>query len=150
MVTTTESPPTTDPPSHGGMLHSRGFPRRDQSVGECRAWFASILAGLQLADPYTASLVVSELATNSLRHTKPHAVYTVGFEARCYEPRDGLVRLEIRDWDETKPVVREVDEEDTGGRGLALVAAFTFCWGVAPESEGKVVYAYLSLGEATA
>jgi serine/threonine-protein kinase RsbW len=147
VVTTTESPPAmklppgVEPP-YGPLHDVAGFPRNLRSVPDCRVWLRELLVRLRFtADD--AELVISELASNAVRHANPPVGIQVGFEARCYRPRDGLIRVEVRDWDPNGPVAAEAGDEAESGRGLLLVAAMTYCWGVLPESDGKIIFAYL-------
>jgi anti-sigma regulatory factor (Ser/Thr protein kinase) len=81
-----------------------------------------------------AMLVVSELATNAVRHAgSPFRVSVMR--------RAGQVRISVRDIGRGGPTVRSATAASTSGRGLALVAAVSSSWGVEPEADGKVVWA---------
>jgi anti-sigma regulatory factor (Ser/Thr protein kinase) len=92
-----------------------------------------------LAD--TAGLVLSELATNSVRHAS-------GPDGRLIETRfqrlpDGTLRIEVHDADQTKPERREPSADADSGRGLLLVDTLTGGrWGVSDrEGIGKLTWA---------
>jgi len=88
-----------------------------------------------------ATLVVSELIANALRHAQPPiALHAVRL-------REG-VRLEISDGshDAMAPQSRIPDVTDPNGRGLGIVSALTNDWGVRADPHGKTVWAELPLG----
>ncbi|RZF09954.1 MULTISPECIES: ATP-binding protein [Streptomyces] len=83
-----------------------------------------------------AALGVTELLTNVHRHAGPDKRCTVRLELLL----DRLT-VSVRDRDPRLPVVRDATMDATCGRGLALVAAVSECWGVRPwETSGKVVW----------
>ena len=91
-----------------------------------------------------AELIVSELATNAIRHgagpVRVHVSYA----------RDGL-RVDVHDAGAGRPVRREATADDEAGRGLnllgGLVSEYGGCLGVANDTEGhgKTVYVVISL-----
>ncbi len=74
-----------------------------------------------------AALGVTELLTNVHRHAGPDKRCTVRLELLL----DRLT-VSVRDRDPRLPVVRDATMDATCGRGLALVAAVSECWGVPP------------------
>jgi anti-sigma regulatory factor (Ser/Thr protein kinase) len=98
----------------------------------------------------TLRLVVSELATNAVRHP-PQAAGVHVFELSL-EIVGAAVRVSVWDRDPKPPVLREVGTEATGGRGLFMVATVSERWGhhVPPERLGKVVWADIPLAGAGA
>ena len=108
---------------------------------------ASAVSAWGLADSVTsdASLVVSELVTNSVLH----AGTSIGVAVRRLG--DG-VRIEVSDGSSYLPVVDAARPEDLlanrsmTGRGLALVAAMSDRWGAEPAPKGKVVWAEVGTG----
>jgi two-component sensor histidine kinase len=81
-----------------------------------------------------ATLVVSELVTNAVRH----AGTPVSVRVRLLGSR---VRLEVGDGDPRLP--QPATGTGESGRGLRLVTAVARAWGARPTSHGKVVWAEL-------
>ncbi|MFI7291150.1 ATP-binding protein [Streptomyces anulatus] len=90
-----------------------------------------------------AELVLSELVTNALRVEVP-GDRMIGVRIECRE-RGGLLRLEVSDAGEGRPVVRQPKGLDTAGRGLLIVEALAHRWGVCERQAGigKTVWAEL-------
>ena len=91
-----------------------------------------------------AELIVSELATNAIRHgARPVRV-------RVSYARDGL-RVDVHDAGAGRPVRRQPAADDEAGRGLnllgGLIGEYGGCLGVANdiEGDGKTVYVVISL-----
>jgi anti-sigma regulatory factor (Ser/Thr protein kinase) len=88
------------------------------------------------------ALVLSELATNAVKHTNSTwIVCGAALSAR------GLVRVEVHDDDTTAraPHRRTPTPERESGRGLHIVEALALRWGVAasPVTRGNAVWAQL-------
>jgi anti-sigma regulatory factor (Ser/Thr protein kinase) len=80
-------------------------------------------------------LVVSELATNAVKHA--HTPFTVTLSAG-----DGLVLLDVQDGSTSSAVQGAPAVMDMGGRGLALVDALSTNWGTSVAGDGvKTVWA---------
>ncbi|MGC4945789.1 ATP-binding protein [Streptomyces sp. DT224] len=81
----------------------------------------------------TAQLLVSELATNAVRHseegqapTRPRASQSsVQTFELLLETVSGAVRLSVWDRDLRPPVLKEVGVDAMGGRGIFIVAAMS-------------------------
>ncbi len=82
---------------------------------------------------FPAELVVSELASNAVRHAS--TVFTV----RIARTADA-VWVEVADGHPLLPSPRAMSSDAEAGRGLALVNALTLSWGAEPQSQGKVVW----------
>ena len=82
-----------------------------------------------------ARLLVSELVTNCVLHA--HSIITLAVDCD-----DSHVAVAVSDDGAGMPFMREdVDETDTGGRGLHLVEALAGEWGIRPRDDGgKVVW----------
>ncbi|WP_405516249.1 ATP-binding protein [Streptomyces canus] len=95
----------------------------------------------------TAELVLSELVTNALRARAPHD-RQVGVRI-AHSAQEGLLRLEVSDAGEGLPEVQSTSEGETGGRGLLLVEALAYRWGVQGRQGGvgKTVWAGLKATE---
>jgi hypothetical protein len=87
----------------------------------------------RLADP--ACVIATELVANAVRHARTLIELHVLLRPRhlCLAVRDGSSR---------PPRPRHPHRD--GGRGLALVDAFSLAWGHLPTSRGKVVWATLN------
>ncbi len=81
----------------------------------------------------TATLLVSEVVTNSVLHAGTE------IRLRCQPKRAG-VRVEVFDRSPLSPSVRHYDAEAMTGRGLALVSVLATAWGVHFEGDGKTVW----------
>ncbi len=114
----------------------RRFAADDSAPAAARAFVLAALRahGTPLAD--TAALVVSELATNAVRHGRTGFTVTVSALAR-------RVRIAVGDGRPEFPVLRECSETAPGGRGLRIVDALSREWGTTRRFEGKVVWAEL-------
>lgn len=106
----------------------------------------------------TVKLIVSELATNAVRHPKEEgdevSIYSSEFDVQTFElaleiDRDA-VRVCVWDHDARPPVLTEPGVEATSGRGVLIVAAVSNRWGHHPARglPGKVVWAEVSLSAA--
>jgi anti-sigma regulatory factor (Ser/Thr protein kinase) len=121
------------------------LPRSHRSVPRARALLHAVLGdwgvGQETLD--SAELVLSELVTNALRVPAP-GDRQVGVRI-SRSLADGLLRLEVSDAGGGRPEVREPGEDETGGRGLLLVAALAHRWGyeTRPAGIGKTVFAEL-------
>ncbi len=83
-----------------------------------------------------ASLVVSELATNALRHARS--------PFRASITRSGTdVTIEVHDANQAPPRPGSVDEMAAGGRGITLVKGHSTRWGTDVNATGKVVWSEL-------
>jgi anti-sigma regulatory factor (Ser/Thr protein kinase) len=87
-------------------------------------------------------LVVSELATNAVRHAGTVFEMTI-------EHVDGVVDLRVFDADSRLPMLAGTDDDATSGRGMQIVAAVSTEWGAGTEERdgisGKVVWARFEL-----
>lgn len=137
------------------MLQVQLEVRPDPSeVGRARRWARSRLAGSAIrADESLAEtlvLLVSELVTNAVVHTGRSAVLRLvlpeaapGEPGGPGKPEEITVRLEVDDASDLAPVPRCVDDEATGGRGLALVDGLADRWGWSREGTGKRIWCEL-------
>ncbi|MEU5255208.1 SpoIIE family protein phosphatase [Streptomyces longwoodensis] len=115
------------------------FPPRPAEVGRARAVVREQLHdwGLpRLADP--AELMVSELVTNAVRHTRARPV-----EVRLV--RGDTLLCEVDDDDHELPTLRNAGPEAEAGRGLRVVSALAREWGTSRTAAGKTVWFELTL-----
>jgi anti-sigma regulatory factor (Ser/Thr protein kinase) len=108
------------------------FACRPAAVSAARRLVRTTLDGrdAQLID--AAELLISELASNCVRHAQTE------FEVRICAAEE--VRIEVRDSGGGRPRVLSPGVEEPSGRGLAIVEAMSRRWGVRPEPSGKVVW----------
>jgi anti-sigma regulatory factor (Ser/Thr protein kinase) len=87
-----------------------------------------------------AGIVASELMTNAIEHGNGAVELRISWQA-------GLLRIEVSDQAGSEnPRLRQADDDDFGGRGLALVHALSDRWGWLPNAAGKTVWAELGVG----
>jgi anti-sigma regulatory factor (Ser/Thr protein kinase) len=79
------------------------------------------------------TLLVSEVVTNAIVHAGTDVEVSV-------ELKPDAVRIEVSDEAVGLPAPRDATDEETSGRGLALVEALASEWGVDSRPEGKVVW----------
>lgn len=113
------------------------------------------------------ALVVSELATNALRHAGPDVGDGTGrtggfvdaYAPAAPPPKLDLIRwpsrlmCTVRDGSDASPVEGEADFSAESGRGLYLVDSFSDSWGWHPLGDaphGKVVWALFRLPQVPA
>lgn len=128
------------------------LPRSRSSVPRARALLHAVLGdwgvGQEALD--NAELVLSELVTNALRVAVP-GDRQVGVRI-SRSLADGVLRIEVSDAGGGRPEVREPGEDETGGRGLLLVAALAHRWGWEERAAGigKTVFAELKASDIVA
>lgn len=123
-------------------LHRRLGNADLSAVGEMRAALRDFMRRRgRPQETEVAELLLSELVTNALIHTRNGAVVTVtSAQAR--------LRVEVRDFltgQEPTPYVPNADD-GTHGRGLLLVQSLADSWGVTAQALGKVVWFELDAG----
>ncbi|MFD4553495.1 ATP-binding protein [Streptomyces sp. NPDC058469] len=77
------------------------------------------------------ALAVSELVTNAIKHGRGDIGLKVLYAA-------GEVRVEVTDGNPTPAQLTTADDDDVSGRGLLLVAALAWKWGVS--DKGKTTW----------
>lgn len=93
----------------------------------------------QLAD--TASLLVSELVTNAVRHALP----PISLHITKLGPH--RIRVEVADCSARAPQLhRNPDTTAPGGRGLFIVDKLATLWGYQPVGDSKIVWFELAAG----
>lgn len=111
------------------------------SAALVRHSIADDLAGRAIAPDSIADvvLVASELVGNAVLHTDGHDEAAGLSVAWDVEP--GAVVVRVGDPSDELPHRRPSTETDTGGRGLAIIAAIASDWGVRRNRPGKQVWA---------
>jgi anti-sigma regulatory factor (Ser/Thr protein kinase) len=138
---------TSNPPLWLSRLE---LPLEPAAVHEARAHTRATLHdwGMAASVIDDAELIVSELATNAIRHSKPPESSGQFVLTLCRLPR--ALNLYVYDDDPQPPVMRAASDDDTDGRGLFLVGQLGDDWGYLfprpDEGTGKAVMATLRLG----
>lgn len=128
-------------------MPSAPFWARRHTEAVMRAW------RLGPSDIETAQLLVSELVTNSVKHSRGSAaripfdglaeVKAISLTLRCHNDR---LIIEVYDSDPTPPVLTEVAPDSESGHGLVLVRALSKEWSYyVPPSGGKTVYCVIAV-----
>jgi anti-sigma regulatory factor (Ser/Thr protein kinase) len=106
-------------------------------IGQVRRIISAQLRYWQL-DPLIdrAALGVTELLTNVHRHAQPDKICTVDIELLLER-----LTVSVSDHDPRLPSLTAAAPLDTGGRGLALIAAVSESWGIRPQGDsGKSIW----------
>jgi anti-sigma regulatory factor (Ser/Thr protein kinase) len=112
----------------------RTFPAIPQSVHAARRFATDTLADSPEQALEAVELMVSELATNCIRHER--ASFHVAILRRPDE-----IRVEVTDSGGGMPTMRSPGPDEPSGRGLQIVDMLSERWGVEPESpSGKTVW----------
>jgi anti-sigma regulatory factor (Ser/Thr protein kinase) len=113
-------------------LHLAADPR---SVRDARQLIRSVCLDAAVAEDLcdTATLLASETVTNAIIHGAGEIRMTVHLDA-------DLVRVEVADASNDRPVVRALATHSTSGRGMSIVARAASDWGVIDLDAGKVVW----------
>lgn len=119
---------------HPYMLHTRMALTPDR-ITEVRRTVSARMSRWgchELVD--SAVLGITELLTNVLQHTGSPQCAVLVRRTR------GGVRVAVSDTDHTPPVVKELDWESGGGRGMHIVCGLAEDWGVTVTAMGKDVW----------
>jgi anti-sigma regulatory factor (Ser/Thr protein kinase) len=116
------------------MTDTRSFPHEPQSVPAARRFATSVLSGSSPETLEAVELMVSELATNCIRHTNS------GFDLTIIRSGDDI-RVEASDHAGGTPTMRSPEPTDPSGRGLKIIDMLSARWGVRTDgSRGKTVW----------
>jgi anti-sigma regulatory factor (Ser/Thr protein kinase) len=112
----------------------RTFPAIPQSVHAARRFATDSLSGSPASMVEAVELMVSELATNCIRHERTSFHITILSSTR-------EVRVEVTDSGSGTPTMRSPSPDEPSGRGLQIVDMLSDSWGVEPEHpSGKTVW----------
>jgi putative methionine-R-sulfoxide reductase with GAF domain/anti-sigma regulatory factor (Ser/Thr protein kinase) len=124
------------------LARSELFACEAESVGGARRFITECVAQLGLQSLPEVQLMVSELATNSIKHSCSR------FDVTVERLGEGKVRVEVRDFGPGVPELPEAGSDADGGRGLRIVDLLSETWGVAtrPGSAGKSTWFIVATG----
>jgi anti-sigma regulatory factor (Ser/Thr protein kinase) len=116
------------------MRRMRTFPAIPQSVHAARRFATGALADSPGATLEAVELMVSELATNCIRHER--ASFHIAILRTAHQ-----IRVEVTDSGAGTPTMRSPGPDEPSGRGLQIVDMLAQDWGVEPEMpSGKTVW----------
>ena len=111
---------------------SRRFEPTSRSVTSARRFVEGAL-GPDRGDHGVLALLVSELASNAVRHAQTQFVVKVSV--------DSNTRVEVTDGSPLPPrPAARASRRDGGGHGLVLVDRLAAAWGYYPAGAGKTVW----------
>jgi anti-sigma regulatory factor (Ser/Thr protein kinase) len=112
----------------------QAFPNTRDAVTKARRYAVGALGGASRETKETVGLIVSELATNCVRHAASEFTISVDREGSA-------VRVEVSDRGPGEPRVRTPGPTEPTGRGLRILDALADAWGVtASPRAGKTVW----------
>lgn len=116
------------------MRSTRTFPPQPGSVKAARCFAAQVLGDVPPTTFESIELMISELATNCVKHGRTAFELTITCEGE-------QVRVEVSDDDAGEPVKRSPTPQEPTGRGLQIVEFLSDAWGVLPrDGDGKTVW----------
>jgi anti-sigma regulatory factor (Ser/Thr protein kinase) len=116
------------------MRRMRTFPAIPQSVHAARRFAIDTLSSSPASILEAVELMVSELATNCIRHERSSFHITILGSSR-------EIRVEVTDSGTGTPTMRSPGPDEPSGRGLQIVDMLSASWGVEPERPaGKTVW----------
>jgi anti-sigma regulatory factor (Ser/Thr protein kinase) len=114
--------------------HEARFPAQPTAVAQVRRMIAETLPGLEPPIAESVTLMVSELATNSVQYAGTDFTVTI-------ERLPRRIRIGVTDAGPGEPVMRAPTPRDASGRGLRIVERLSDSWGVQHGSAcGKTVW----------
>lgn len=122
------------------MKKTRSFEHEPESVTAARHFATQVLGPTPTEVAETVELMVSELATNCIRHTDS------GFDLTIVRG-EREIRVEATDHSGGKPTMQSPKPTDPSGRGLQIVDMLSAAWGVeATNPRGKTVWFTVDIG----
>ncbi len=117
------------------MISERVFPNVPSSAAQARRYTLDVLGNVSPGVAENAAIMVSELVTNSLRHSAGEFTVTI-------DRSDDQIRIAVGDGGPGNPSPRDPAPSEPTGRGLRIVGALADSWGVSPNADGpgKVVW----------
>jgi anti-sigma regulatory factor (Ser/Thr protein kinase) len=120
------------------MSTERTFAGEAASVASARSFVATAVGDVAPDDLQSITLMVSELATNSVRHAQSSFRVEV-------ERTDHRVRVAVHDRGDGTPEVQAPTADRPSGRGLHIVEVLADDWGV-EQGPGGAKAVWFSLG----
>jgi anti-sigma regulatory factor (Ser/Thr protein kinase) len=123
------------------MTAVRRFPLAPESVRAARRFAVESLASYPDRLVAIVELLVSELATNAIRHARAGFTLRIDVDA-------ARVQVEVTDSGGGTPVMQSPGTQGLSGRGLRIVELFSTAWGTRQERDGasKTVWFTLPIG----
>jgi len=123
-------------------MTSRVFRNAPEAVSAARHYVVAQLAGVPRTIVDEVAVMVSELATNCVRHTDTEFRVNV-------EHDENRIRVEVTDRGPGAPTPRVPDASEPTGRGLRIVRELADSFGVDPTTgtPGKTVWFVVQLDE---
>jgi anti-sigma regulatory factor (Ser/Thr protein kinase) len=126
------------------MTQTRSFRHTAESVSAARQFVQDVLRDAPLELRNTVALMVSELASNCIRHTDSD------FDLTISQTGDEI-RVEATDCGGGRPTMRSPAPTDPSGRGLQIIDMFSTSWGHdSLRGKGKTVWFSVTLESARA
>jgi anti-sigma regulatory factor (Ser/Thr protein kinase) len=125
------------------MRTTRNFPADVASVAAARRYAREALSAVAPEPRDAAELMVSELATNSIKHAR--SPFTV-----VIEQSPATVSVEVHDTGGGHPTLGSPQPWEPIGRGLYIVDLMSSTWGITESDHGKVVWFTLDTGPSAA
>jgi anti-sigma regulatory factor (Ser/Thr protein kinase) len=113
-----------------------------RSPAQARAWTEMWLDSWGIDDEGVTTLLVSELVTNAVKHTRAASTLTLAVTA-------GVIEVGVSDGGSPCLVIPAQRDVTAGGstrvisesgRGLMILEALSDCWGVTPAGRGKQIW----------
>lgn len=118
------------------------LPVTARAAGEARRAACEALLSWGIAHlQETAALLVSELVTNVVQHTRTGSSLMV----LRLEATQAILRIQVEDGDPRLPQPRRPASLDESGFGLVVVEALARRWGLRRTAAGKAVWAELDI-----
>jgi anti-sigma regulatory factor (Ser/Thr protein kinase) len=126
------------------MSRTRSFDHAPESVTAARRFATETVRGVAQDALDAVALMVSELATNCIKHT------AAGFDLTIIQSSDGI-RVEATDRGAGEPTVRSPQPTEPTGRGLQIIDMLSDQWGYERRpGSGKTVWFTLAAPAAAA
>ncbi len=128
-------------PPGGAVERQRHYRCATPSVREARRFVVDALQGLPRETLEIVEVLVSELATNAVRHAETEFDVTV-----THDGAHGPIRVEVADHGDGVPKQLEPGSVEPRGRGLKIVDGLSDRWGCTPSPGGGAKTVWFELG----